>query len=145
MANAEEDDVEDAVLKAGGRRAAGGLAAMRKRKDKKKQGAAAPEAQAAPAPQEGDAQAVAEADAAEGNDPIEPYVTVAIRARKARGGSDAHWWMNEPCSRQMTKKELQKELKRREREEMRRVSGSACTHRAHGHALSPACASCHVV
>lgn len=26
------------------------------------------------------------------------------------------------CSRQMTKKELQKELKRREREEMRRVS-----------------------
>lgn len=75
VANAEEDEVQDPVLKAGGRRAAGGLAAMRKRKDRKKQGEAAPEAQAAPAPQEGDA---ADADAAEGNEPIEPYVAPTI-------------------------------------------------------------------
>ncbi|DAZ93315.1 TPA: hypothetical protein N0F65_003266 [Lagenidium giganteum] len=92
---AANDDVDDEVVKAGGRRgAAGGLAALRKRKEKKRRDAAREEQNDA-APAEAQA-AAAEGEAGENREPIEPY-----------------------DSRAMSKKELQKELKRREREEMR--------------------------
>ncbi|TMW60798.1 hypothetical protein Poli38472_000840 [Pythium oligandrum] len=95
VVNATPDaNAEDEVLKAGGRRATGGLAALRKRKEKKNARGSEQEqveeapgaAAAAPAP--------AQAEGEEGQqDIIEP--------------------------RAMTKKELQKEMKRREREELR--------------------------
>ncbi|EEY63567.1 uncharacterized protein PITG_15927 [Phytophthora infestans T30-4] len=92
---AHEDQAE--VVRGGER---GGLAALRKRKDRKKRNtereeAVAPVEAAAPAHNE----AVEAAEEEEG--PVEPYVT--------------HY-----KERAMTKKELQKELKRREREELRR-------------------------
>ncbi|KAJ0396319.1 hypothetical protein P43SY_006630 [Pythium insidiosum] len=91
----EGDDAQ--VVKPGGRRAAGGLAAMRKRKEKKKDRANDnPNANAADAQNDND-----ENDAA---------------AFQATGGEEGD--IAEP--RAMTKKEMQKELKRREREEMRR-------------------------
>ncbi|GLD91869.1 hypothetical protein PINS_up000402 [Pythium insidiosum] len=89
----EGDDVQ--VVKPGGRRAAGGLAAMRKRKEKKKDRA------------EPDPNADAAGAHDEGNEQV---------ANAAEGGDDGE--IAEP--RAMTKKEMQKELKRREREEMRR-------------------------
>ncbi|RLN55777.1 hypothetical protein BBJ29_009162 [Phytophthora kernoviae] len=80
------------VVRGGDRRAAGGLAALRKRKDKKKRNAERGEA-AAPADAAAPAQNEQVEDAGD-QEPVEPKA--------------------------MTKKELQKELKRQEREELRR-------------------------
>jgi hypothetical protein len=93
------------------------LAALRKRKDRKKRNAEREEA-AAPAPAADPAQNDA-AEAADGAE-VEPYVA----DDRCKCACCQHWFVNRIfwCNRRaMTKKELQKELKRQEREELRRV------------------------
>ncbi|KAF1785783.1 DDRGK domain containing protein [Phytophthora cactorum] len=107
---AHEDHAE--VVRGGER---GGLAALRKRKDRKKRNTEREEP-ADPAEAVDPAQNEAMEAAEDEEGPVEPYVTRDRRIRNPVADL-----LNELCCYRhaMTKKELQKELKRREREELR--------------------------